>query len=81
VGRRLLEIKHESFYGSGKTARSVFAKELVILAGRNAGATVTALSELIGLDPSTVNRRHDAATLRVRSSRELQELLEKALMH
>jgi len=51
VGRRLLEIKHESFYGSGKTARSVFAKELVILAGRNAGATVTALSELIGLDP------------------------------
>jgi len=50
---------------TGKNARIVFAKELLIHAGRRAGATIKTLSKLTGLDPSTVSRRHDKGKLRM----------------
>ena len=51
------------FCGSAKNARSVMAKEVLILTGRDAGASVTQLSEITGLDTSTVSRRHDTAKM------------------
>ena len=79
IVENLLETKLVSFYGSGKGARSVFAKELLIVTGRQVGATVTTLSELTGLDPSTVSRRHDAARLRMHNNEDLQALTRKVL--
>ena len=46
--------------------RAVMAKEVLIVAGRDAGATVTELGVLTGLDPSSVTRRCDAARIRSR---------------
>ena len=76
---RSLGTKRESFYGAGKAASSVFAKELLILTGRQAGANGKRLSELTGLDPSTVSRRYDAAMLRLSHDKQLQKLSEKIL--
>lgn len=74
VVERSLGTKLESFYGAGKRESSVFAKELLILTGRQTGANGRVLSELTGLDPSTVSRRYDAAMLRLSHDKQLQEL-------
>ena len=37
------------------------AKEVLIITGKDAGATLTELSRMVALDPSTVGRRYDAA--------------------
>jgi hypothetical protein len=37
------------------------AKEVLIVTGKDAGATFTELSGIVTLDPSTVGRRYDAA--------------------
>ena len=62
---RLLDIRRESFYGSGKSRHSTVAKELLILTGRQAGANVRTLSQLVGW---TVDheRRLDTAIRRAR---------------
>jgi hypothetical protein len=49
----------------------VRAKEMLILVGRRAGASMTMLSELMGLASSTMSRRHEAAARKVRESGEL----------
>jgi hypothetical protein len=59
------------FYGSGKNAQSVMAKELLILTGRDAGASFPELSRLTGLDTSTVSRRYEAAERKVKSDTKL----------
>jgi hypothetical protein len=69
----------DDFYGPGKSARSVFAKELLILTGRRAGATIRTLSEMTGIDPSTASRRHDKAKLRMNENDELKAMSDKVL--
>lgn len=54
-------VLRESFCGSKKTTKAVMAKEVFIITGRDAGATITELSVIVGLDTSTVSRRYDAA--------------------
>lgn len=49
------------FCGPGKDRRVMMAKEVLILTGRDAGASVTELSEIVKLDTSTVSRRYEAA--------------------
>ena len=51
----------DEFCGSGKEARSVMAKEVFILIGKDAGASLTQLSVIVGLDTSTVSRRYESA--------------------
>jgi Transposase and inactivated derivatives len=75
---RLLDIRRESFYGSGKSRHSTVAKELLILTGRQAGANVRTLSQLVGLDPSTTSRRLDTAIRRGRENEEFQKLADRA---
>jgi hypothetical protein len=58
-------------YGPGKNSRSIMAKELVILIGRDAGAKVEELAKMTGLDPSSVSRRYDVARDRFRSDRKM----------
>jgi REP-associated tyrosine transposase len=47
--------------GPGKSAELMRAKEAMILVGRNLGASVKELSELVSISISGVSRRHDAA--------------------
>jgi hypothetical protein len=51
---------------------------VLILAGVLAGALVKDLSELTGVDPSTVSRRHDRARLRLKDDAVLREHSEQA---
>lgn len=54
-------LAREKFLGRGKSAKAVMAKEIFILIGVEAGATLTQLSGIIDLDTSTTSRRNDAA--------------------
>jgi REP element-mobilizing transposase RayT len=52
------------FVGSSKRAAAVRAKEVLIVAGRELGASFRTLSDITGLDDSTVSRRYDRARQR-----------------
>jgi REP element-mobilizing transposase RayT len=67
----VLGISRTEFYGSGKSAQAVMAKELITITGRDAGASFPELSKLTGLDASTVSRRYEAARKRVRTDAKL----------
>ena len=54
-------LPRDEFCGTGKNARAVMAKELLILTGREAGAGFTELSAMTGIDSSNISRRYDAA--------------------
>lgn len=71
---RLCQVPRESFYGSGKGRQAVLAKELLIVAGRHVGASISMLSEMTGLNSSTISRRYDAATRKIKENEELREL-------
>lgn len=47
--------------GLGKSFQAVMAKEVLVVIGRDAGATVVQLSEITGLDTSSVSRGYEAA--------------------
>jgi hypothetical protein len=64
-------LRREKFCGRGKNAQAVMAKEVSILGGRNAGATLSDLSVIVDLDTSTVSRRNDAASQRVNADSKL----------
>jgi hypothetical protein len=75
----VLGMPRNAFSGAGKNKRSIFAKELLILIGREAGATVHVLSEITGLDQSSVTRRCDTARQRLGSDTKMlyaKELIE-----
>jgi hypothetical protein len=54
-------LSRDKFCGRVKTAKAVMAKEVLILTGVEAGATLSDLSSIIDLDTSTTSRRNDAA--------------------
>jgi chromosomal replication initiation ATPase DnaA len=60
----MFEVSKDDLCSRGKSSRLVFAKEVLILSGRRLGASLAEISDLIGLNPSTVSRRCDAAKLR-----------------
>jgi len=68
-----------NFYGSAKSRKTVVIKELLIVSGRQAGATVKTLSEMTGLNSSTVSRRHDAATNRMHEDQTTRQTVNKVL--
>ena len=74
-------IPKDKFCGPGKSSAVVDAKEMVILIGRQAGASVKTLSEITGISSSAVSRRHDAAKSKLREDRELRKLAEKIESH
>jgi putative transposase len=60
----VFEISREDFCGSAKNSWYVCAKEAFILIGRQTGASVTELAEILHLSTSNVSRRSDAARKR-----------------
>ena len=64
-------MSRNDFYGSGKNAQAVMAKEVLILTGRQTGASFPQLANLTGLDPSTVSRRYEAANRKARTDAKL----------
>lgn len=64
-------ISEEQFCGPEKNAKAVLAKEVLILIGREQGATVNQLSLIAGLDTSNISRRCDTARLKLETDRKL----------
>jgi REP element-mobilizing transposase RayT len=64
-------LPREDFCGPAKGAKAVFAKEALILSGRHLGASVTALSTIVGISTASISRRHDSARQRSSSDPEL----------
>jgi hypothetical protein len=67
----VFDLSRTHFCGSGKNSRSIMAKEVLILTGRDAGATITELSEIAELDTSTVSRRYDDASQSLKTDTKL----------
>jgi len=71
---KICRISRAQFCGASKSAAAVMAKELFVLTGRRAGASLKLLSEITGISSSAVSRRHDAAKFKVRNNKELSKL-------
>ena len=54
-------LTREDFFGSSKNSRIITAKEVCILIGKESGASITEMSEIVGLDTSNTSRRCDTA--------------------
>jgi putative transposase len=61
-------IRREDFCDGGKSASAILAKEMLILIGVQMGMSGKVLAETIGISPSALSRRHDAARLKVRDN-------------
>ena len=69
----------EHFLGPGKHASAVRIKEVLIVSGRKAGANLAAISRLLGLNNSTVSRRHDNAVRKLTTDNEFNSLVSSAV--
>jgi REP element-mobilizing transposase RayT len=76
---QVLGVSQISSFASGKSSEIVRAKEILIVAGRRSGASGRVLSEITGLDPSNITRRHDAATKRLEEDNDLADLVAKVI--
>jgi hypothetical protein len=72
---KVCRVPREEFYGPGKNARSVLAKEMLILIGYQLGASLKLLSEVTGLSSGSVSRRRDAARIKIRENGEMMRLV------
>lgn len=73
---KVCRIPREGFCGSGKGARIVTAKEVLVLVGGQVGASPKALSDITGMSRSAVSRRKDAVQLKMRKNGEMKKLVE-----
>ncbi len=71
---KVCRIPRADFCGTGKSAPAIMAKEMLILIGLQMGASTKALSEIIGISPSALSRRHDAARLKMRHNVDISKL-------
>lgn len=78
---KVCRIPREDFCGTGKSAPAIIAKEMLILIGLQMGASMKALSETIGISPSALSRRHDAARLKVRDNVNTCKLASEIIQH
>jgi len=71
---RICGISRTKFCGSGKSLAAVTAKEMLVLIGREMGASLGMLSEVMEISSSSVSRRHEAAKIRLQQNDELSRL-------
>jgi len=71
---KICQVPRAQFCGASKRAAAVMAKELFVLTGRRAGASLKLLSEITGVSSSAISRRHDAAKFKLRNDKELRKL-------
>ena len=72
-------IPREDFCGTSKSAPAVMAKEMLILIGLQLGASMKVLSEIIGISPSALSRRHDAARRKLRDNANRRKLVSEII--
>lgn len=72
---KVCRVAREDFCGASKTLQAVAARELLVLIGCQAGASLKMISEITGLSSSTVSRRNDAAKIKVRENAEMRGLV------
>jgi REP element-mobilizing transposase RayT len=73
----ICQLPRAQFCGTSKRPAVVIAKEMLVLTGRQAGASLKILSEITGLSSSTISRRHGAAKFKVNNNEELKKLAAK----
>jgi REP element-mobilizing transposase RayT len=78
---RVCNIPREDFCGTSKSEPAIMAKEMLILIGLQMGASMKVLSELIGISPSALSRRHDAARRKLRDNPNTGKLLSEIIRH
>jgi REP-associated tyrosine transposase len=71
---KVCRIPWQEFCGSSKNASAVLAKEMLILTGREFGASLSLIQEVTGLSSGSVSRRHDAARLKIREDPRIRQL-------
>jgi REP element-mobilizing transposase RayT len=74
VVENVCKVPRRQFCGPSKGASAVTAKEMFVLIGWQAGASIRTLSEVAGISSSAVSRRHDSVRLKVRRDREVGKL-------
>jgi DNA-directed RNA polymerase specialized sigma24 family protein len=57
----------------------VDAKEVLILSGRRLGASLAEMSDLLGINASTVSRRYDSAKRRIADDDRMSRLVAKLI--
>jgi len=70
----ICQVPKEDLCGPGKSKRTIWAKEALIAAGREAGASLSELGGLTGLSSSTLSKRQDAALRRSREDEDFRRL-------
>ena len=70
----ICRIPRAKFCGPCKSVAAITAKEMLMLIGREMGASLRMLSEITGISSSAVSRRNDAAKLKVQDIGELSKL-------
>ncbi len=68
AAEKVCRIPRGEFCGSGKSVGAVTAKEMLVLTGCRAGASLKMLSEITGLSSSATSRRNEAAKSKVREN-------------
>jgi len=65
---RVCCVPRDEFCSTSKCTPAIIAKEMIILVGVHLGASMKLLSEIIGISPSALSRRHDAARRKLRAN-------------
>jgi len=65
---QIFEMPREEFCGPGKSAKIISAKETLIAAGKEVGATLSTLAGIAGISSATASKRHEAALLKLRAN-------------
>ena len=78
---RVCSIPRENFCGTGKSGPAIMAKEMLILIGLQMGASMKLLSEIIGISPSALSRRHDAARRKLRDNANTSKVASEIIRH
>lgn len=77
----VFEISREEFCGAGKNPLYISARQVAILTGRQADASVTLLAEILRIGTSNVSRRFDTARVRIAEEDEFHAACNKVLEH
>jgi hypothetical protein len=77
AAEKATSLHRQEFCTKGKARKLVMAKEAIIMIGLRSGIRNRELADALGLDPSAVSKRWEAARGRAEDSHEMVELLRK----
>ena len=68
-------LERKDLCSNSKNRQLVLVKEAIIVIGRESGIRTRDIAEVLGLDPSAVSKRREAARVRTKGSDEMTKLL------